>query len=158
MKKTNNQTMRQTDLRPRASRLLRISSSHCLIVFLLTLALTPLCADSHRPNLVLIIADDMSPADCGAYGNKGIRTPNMDRLASEGMRFDRAFAPPARAARAARACSPDATRTRPARIACTCRCRARRSDLPSRCAKRATGRRRSASGISARKRRRNLIS
>ena len=44
-----------------------------------------------RPNIVLIIADDMAWDDCGAYGHPKIRTPNLDRLAREGMRFDRAF-------------------------------------------------------------------
>jgi N-sulfoglucosamine sulfohydrolase len=44
-----------------------------------------------RPNVVLIIADDMAWDDCGAYGNPKIRTPHIDRLAREGMRFDRAF-------------------------------------------------------------------
>ncbi len=44
-----------------------------------------------RPNLVLIIADDMAWNDCGAYGHPTIRTPNLDRLATEGMRFDNAF-------------------------------------------------------------------
>ena len=46
---------------------------------------------SKRPNVVLIIADDMAWDDCGAYGNPKVRTPNIDRLAREGMRFDRAF-------------------------------------------------------------------
>jgi N-sulfoglucosamine sulfohydrolase len=44
-----------------------------------------------RPNVVLIIADDMARDDCGAYGNPKVRTPHIDRLAREGMRFDRAF-------------------------------------------------------------------
>lgn len=44
-----------------------------------------------RPNLILIIADDMAWDDCGAYGHPSIRTPNIDRLAREGMRFDQAF-------------------------------------------------------------------
>ena len=44
-----------------------------------------------RPNVVLIIADDMAWDDCGAYGNPKVRTPHIDRLAREGMRFDRAF-------------------------------------------------------------------
>jgi N-sulfoglucosamine sulfohydrolase len=46
---------------------------------------------AERPNLVLIIADDMAWDDCGAYGNHKIRTPNIDRMATEGMRFDQAF-------------------------------------------------------------------
>jgi len=44
-----------------------------------------------RPNLILIIADDMAWDDCGAYGHPTIRTPNIDRLARQGMRFDQAF-------------------------------------------------------------------
>jgi arylsulfatase A-like enzyme len=44
-----------------------------------------------RPNVVLIIADDLGWDDCGAFGNPNVRTPHIDRLAREGMRFDRAF-------------------------------------------------------------------
>ncbi|MFM8392808.1 MAG: sulfatase [Acidobacteriota bacterium] len=43
------------------------------------------------PNVVLIIADDLAWDDTGAYGNRKVRTPNIDRLAREGMRFSRAF-------------------------------------------------------------------
>jgi arylsulfatase A-like enzyme len=48
-------------------------------------------AQHTRPNIVLIIADDMGWDDCGAYGHPTIRTPNIDRLAAEGMRFTNAF-------------------------------------------------------------------
>lgn len=44
-----------------------------------------------RPNFVIMIADDMAWDDCGAYGHPHIRTPNLDRLAREGMRFELAF-------------------------------------------------------------------
>lgn len=44
-----------------------------------------------RPNMVLIIADDLGAEDVGAYGCEGVRTPNLDRLAKEGMKFNRAF-------------------------------------------------------------------
>ena len=44
-----------------------------------------------RPNIVLIIADDMNWDDCGAYGHPTIKTPNIDKLAQEGMRFTQAF-------------------------------------------------------------------
>lgn len=40
-----------------------------------------------RPNIVFILADDLGPGDLGCYGQKRIRTPNVDRLAAEGMRF-----------------------------------------------------------------------
>lgn len=44
-----------------------------------------------KPNIILIIADDVSYDDVGCYGNAVVRTPNIDRLAEEGMRFDNAF-------------------------------------------------------------------
>jgi arylsulfatase A-like enzyme len=44
-----------------------------------------------RPNVLWICADDHAPYVCGTYGNKIVRTPNLDRLAAEGMRFDRAY-------------------------------------------------------------------
>ena len=44
-----------------------------------------------RPNIVLIIADDQNWDDSGAYGNTVIRTPNIDKLAQDGMRFTQAF-------------------------------------------------------------------
>ena len=46
---------------------------------------------SSRPNIILLIADDMAWDDSGAYGHKTVRTPNLDNLARQGMRFDRAF-------------------------------------------------------------------
>jgi len=47
--------------------------------------------EPRRPNLVLILADDLGAEDCGAFGHPTIRTPNLDRLAAEGLRFDRAM-------------------------------------------------------------------
>ena len=44
-----------------------------------------------RPNIVFIIADDQAWDDSGAYGNPKVRTPNLDRLAGQGMRFDNGF-------------------------------------------------------------------
>lgn len=44
-----------------------------------------------RPNIVLMIADDLAWDDVGAYGHPTVRTPHLDRLAREGMRFDQAF-------------------------------------------------------------------
>ncbi|MCK0137022.1 sulfatase [Arenibacter sp. S6351L] len=46
---------------------------------------------SDRPNMLFILTDDQSQRDMGAYGNKVLSTPNMDKLASEGMVFDNAF-------------------------------------------------------------------
>ena len=44
-----------------------------------------------KPNIMLVIADDQTYLDSGAYGNKEVKTPNIDRLAREGMRFERCF-------------------------------------------------------------------
>jgi len=60
-------------------RLLRI------LVFLLWLASSSLAAD--RPNILLIFTDDQGINDVGCYGSE-IPTPNIDRLASEGMKFE----------------------------------------------------------------------
>lgn len=47
---------------------------------------------AERPNIVLIVSDNQSQTLIGTYGNQHIRTPNIDRLAAEGVQFDNAFA------------------------------------------------------------------
>ena len=44
-----------------------------------------------KPNIVLFIADDVSWDDLGCYGNKDVKTPNIDRLAGKGIRFTNFF-------------------------------------------------------------------
>lgn len=44
-----------------------------------------------RPNFVVIIGDDIGWNDFGVYGHPAVKTPNIDALAEEGMRFDAAF-------------------------------------------------------------------
>src|SRR5438045_4075881 len=48
-------------------------------------------ADARPPNLVFILTDNQGAWTLGCYGNPDIRTPNIDRLASEGLRFTRAL-------------------------------------------------------------------
>ena len=47
----------------------------------------PICADDTRPNVILILADDLGYADVGVYRAKDFSTPNLDRLAREGVRL-----------------------------------------------------------------------
>jgi choline-sulfatase len=48
---------------------------------------------SVQPNILVIMSDQHSPHLVGCYGNGLVRTPNLDRLAAEGMRFDNAYCP-----------------------------------------------------------------
>jgi arylsulfatase A-like enzyme len=45
-----------------------------------------------KPNIIFIMADDLGYADMGCYGQKLIQTPNLDKLAKEGLRFTQAYA------------------------------------------------------------------
>ncbi|MCW5980975.1 MAG: arylsulfatase [Bryobacteraceae bacterium] len=49
-------------------------------------------AQVRKPNIVLILADDLGYGDLGCYGQRRIRTPHIDRLAAEGVRFTQAYA------------------------------------------------------------------
>ena len=52
-------------------------------------------AASAKPNIVLIIADDLGYGDLGCYGATKIKTPSVDRLAKEGVQFTQGYAPSA---------------------------------------------------------------
>ncbi len=64
--------------------------------FIQTLLITLLgCANllaAHRPNIILILADDLGYGDVGCYGATALKTPNMDRLGKQGLRFTDAHA------------------------------------------------------------------
>src|SRR4051812_9110180 len=47
---------------------------------------------ARRPNIVFIVADDLGCFDLGCYGRKEHHTPNLDKLASQGLLFSRAYA------------------------------------------------------------------
>ena len=67
-----------------------------LLVALFFLGARPLvngqARTSSRPNIVVIYADDLGFGDLGCYGGKKVATPNIDRLARQGLRFTRAHA------------------------------------------------------------------
>ena len=61
-------------------------------VFLLC-AMAAQAVSLEKPNIVVLLADDLGVNDIGVYGRSGHHTPNLDRLASEGKRFTCAYAP-----------------------------------------------------------------
>lgn len=52
----------------------------------------PCFAQSRPPNVLFILADDLGYGDLGCFGQELIKTPNIDKLAAEGMRFTQAYA------------------------------------------------------------------
>jgi arylsulfatase A-like enzyme len=67
-------------------RFICLTMRHALLPFLLACAVAGFAAD-RKPNIVLLVADDMGFVDCGVYGSKDIPTPNIDALARGGVRF-----------------------------------------------------------------------
>jgi arylsulfatase A-like enzyme len=59
-----------------------------LLVFLAAFAGA---AETRKPNIIFILSDDLAQGDIGVYGQKLIRTPNLDRMAAEGTRFTQAY-------------------------------------------------------------------
>src|SRR5512144_2102969 len=61
------------------------------LIFLIVLSLAVVAQAAEQsaaqPNIVIILADDLGWGDLGCYGHPSIRTPNLDRMAAEGMRF-----------------------------------------------------------------------
>jgi len=64
------------------------------ILCIAMLTSTALRADDTRPNIVLILADDLGREDCGFMGGKAIKTPNIDKLAAAGSKLDAFYVQP----------------------------------------------------------------
>ena len=69
---------------------MRLNPSLSILGGVLALAGTA-TAQSKKPNIIFIMCDDMGYGDLGCYGQPFIHTPNIDRMASEGMRFTQAY-------------------------------------------------------------------
>lgn len=63
-----------------------------LSITLLTVLCLMHCTAQDKPNIIFIMADDLGYGDIGPYGQREIKTPNLDRMAREGMRFTRHYA------------------------------------------------------------------
>lgn len=66
-------------------------ASKAISLLILALALRADAAAAKRPNVVFILTDNQGAWTLGCYGNRDIRTPNIDRMAAEGVRFTRAL-------------------------------------------------------------------
>ena len=60
-------------------------------LFLLVFAAFAAAAEPRKPNIIFILSDDLAQGDIGCYGQKLIRTPNLDRMAKEGTRFSQGY-------------------------------------------------------------------
>jgi N-sulfoglucosamine sulfohydrolase len=72
---------------------------YLLVFFLNAFSILAYSISRNQPNIVFILADDCTNWDIGCYGSKDAITPNIDKLASEGMQFNRCY-------QAAPMCSP----------------------------------------------------
>ncbi|MCC5938237.1 MAG: sulfatase-like hydrolase/transferase [Lunatimonas sp.] len=63
----------------------------CLFLFFLTSSFSQ---DVNRPNIILIMADDMGYECLGSYGSAAYHTPNLDRMAEDGVRFEHCYSQP----------------------------------------------------------------
>jgi arylsulfatase A len=58
-----------------------------VLIAAIVMSFTPAQAAADKPNIVLILVDDLGYGDTGCYGANKVKTPNIEKLASEGRRF-----------------------------------------------------------------------
>ena len=75
----------------RSGRLVGVCAAICAAIFLMAGG-GAFAARSERPNVVVILIDDLGWSDVGCYGSRFYETPNIDRLAAEGVRFTDGYA------------------------------------------------------------------
>ena len=65
---------------------------HIVTTVMTAMTLTRCHADKRTPNILLFMADDLGYGDLGCYGNTSVSTPNLDRLAAEGVKMTHSLA------------------------------------------------------------------
>ncbi len=77
--------------------MLRSRATACTILYLIALATitiscaAQICTAAERPNVLYVLCDDLRPDALGCFGSAHVKTPNIDALASSGVRFANAF-------------------------------------------------------------------
>ena len=72
-------------------RSIRLVSGFAVVLTLIGIVRQNGTGQSQHPNILLIVSDDLGYADIGVYGGQDIPTPNVDRIAREGVRFTNAY-------------------------------------------------------------------
>ena len=67
---------------------------YCFASFFLCLAFIFSQTEQNRPNIILIMADDMGYEALSSNGSESCKSPNLDKLAAEGLRFTNCFSNP----------------------------------------------------------------
>lgn len=68
-----------------------LNSKAVLLILFISILSSCATKETTKPNIIFIMADDMGYADAGCYGQKLIKTPNIDQLAKEGIRFTQCY-------------------------------------------------------------------
>jgi len=70
----------------------RLFKFAAVLAFAAGLVVSPVVEAAAKPNIIYIMVDDLGYGDLGCYGQKRIKTPNIDRMAKEGMKFTQFYA------------------------------------------------------------------
>ena len=71
-----------------------LTQMKCLLLIPLVLLSVSITYATDRPNVVIILSDDQGWGDLSVHGNTNLDTPNIDRLASQGMELERFYVCP----------------------------------------------------------------
>src|SRR5882757_795627 len=66
---------------------MHLKSLRLIVITISAFAWVSNCSAADKPNIIVILADDLGYGDVGCYGATKVKTPNIDKLAAEGLRF-----------------------------------------------------------------------